>query len=79
MSKIGEKKIKVPENTSIQVQGSQISVKGKEGELHFDIPKDLKVEVLDSEIKVVRLSDKKRVKAFHGLYRSLIHNAVKGA
>ncbi len=78
MSKIGEKEIQVVQDVQASIAGDRISVKGKEGEIHFDIPRELEVVVNSGVIKVSRKSEAKKVKALHGLYRTLIANATSG-
>jgi len=57
----------------------KIDVKGPKGELQ--VPFDathLEIEVGDRVLRVSRKSEEKRVRALHGLARSLIANAVTG-
>ena len=80
MSRIGRMPIEIPSEVEIKVEEGRVYVKGPKGELSFDLPEKIEVKV-DSEKKEVRVkrkSDRKKVKALHGLYRALIANAVKG-
>ncbi|UBM59752.1 50S ribosomal protein L6 [Marinilongibacter aquaticus] len=79
MSRIGKKVIKLPAGVSVKMDGdSNVIVKGPKGELSQPIDPDFKVEIEEGELKVVRPSEQKRHKALHGLYRSLVNNAVVG-
>lgn len=77
MSRIGNSPIAIPDGTSVEVQGSTVTVKGKLGELQQDVT-DVAVKVEDGTITVTRSSDAKDHRAKHGLYRSLIANMVQG-
>ncbi|MEK9750514.1 MAG: 50S ribosomal protein L6 [Flavobacteriaceae bacterium] len=77
MSRIGNNPVRIPEGVTVDIQGQEITVKGKLGELKqtFDA---VEVKVEDSNVYVMRPSDSKEHKAKHGLYRSLVNNMVKG-
>ena len=77
MSRIGNNPITIPEGVTVDVQPTQIHVKGKLGELSQDYS-EVQVVVEENTIKVVRSSEKKSVKSKHGLYRSLIANMIEG-
>ncbi|WP_234736426.1 50S ribosomal protein L6 [Tellurirhabdus bombi] len=79
MSRVGNKVIALPEKVSVEVEnGNVVTVKGPKGSLSQAISSDIKVEITDGELKVVRPSDQKRHKAMHGLYRALVNNMVTG-
>lgn len=79
MSRVGNKSIALPEKVSVSVEnGNTVTVKGPKGELSQSINPDIKVEIVDGEVKVVRPNDQKRFKALHGLYRALVNNMVTG-
>jgi large subunit ribosomal protein L6 len=78
MSRIGKNPITLPAKVEVSVNGSNVVVKGPKGTLTQAIDPDIKVNIVDGKIEVVRPTDQKRHKALHGLYRSLINNMVKG-
>lgn len=78
MSKIGYKQIEIPESVKVEINDNQVTVTGKKGSLMFEIPKHISLEQKDNVIHVERKSEKKDIKAIHGLFRSLISNAVHG-
>ncbi len=78
MSRIGKAPISIPSGVEIKVDKSMVTVKGPKGELMQKIDPDLKVEIEDGTLTVVRPTDQKRHRAMHGLYRSLINNMVQG-
>ena len=77
MSRIGNNPINVPEGVTVDIQPTQITVKGKLGELTQDYSAVV-VKMENNIITVSRPSENKTVKAKHGLYRSLIANMVEG-
>ena len=77
MSRIGNNPINIPEGVTVDIQPTQITVKGKLGELTQDYSAVV-VKMENNIITVSRPSENKAVKAKHGLYRSLIANMVEG-
>src|SRR5690606_41614847 len=51
---------------------------GPKGELKQAIDRDIKVDIQEDKIELLRPTDQIRHKAMHGLYRSLVDNMVKG-
>ena len=84
MSKIGKKLIDVPSNVTVTVEKGGIynnlliKVSGPLGNLSQDIRKGIVVELNNNVITVTRLDDEAETRSFHGLYRSLIANMIKG-
>ncbi len=78
MSRIGKQPIPIPSGVSIEVEKTQVKVKGPKGELFQYIDPDLTVKVEAGEVLVERPTDQKRHRAIHGLYRQLINNMVVG-
>jgi large subunit ribosomal protein L6 len=77
MSRIGNNPITIPEGVTIDIQSSQVVVKGKLGELTQEYS-DVEIKIEENTLTVSRPSDKKSVKSKHGLYRALIANMVEG-
>lgn len=78
MSRIGKAPISIPKGVEISVSPGLVTVKGSKGTLTQKIDSEIKVDVKDGEVLVIRPTDQKRHKALHGLYRALIANMVKG-
>jgi large subunit ribosomal protein L6 len=78
MSRIGKQPVPVPENVTVTIKGSEVTVKGPQGELkrHFD--PDMKIEQDGGQVVVSRPTDQRRHRALHGLTRALINNMVIG-
>lgn len=79
MSRIGKLPIILPGDVTISIaKDNTVTVKGPKGELTQKIDPDIKVEIKDSEVNIVRPTEQKRHKSLHGLYRALINNMVVG-
>lgn len=78
MSRIGLKAIEVPQGVTVSVTDKVVEVKGSKGQLTVEILPGIKVEVKEGSVFVTRSNDEKQTRAFHGLVRSLINNAVEG-
>ncbi len=78
MSRIGFKPVNIPDGVTVDFTDTQITVKGKLGELTQEIKGGITFDVKDGVIDVKRPSDSKTHKAFHGLYRSLLFNMIEG-
>ncbi len=78
MSRIGKKPISVPEGVTITNNGDTVLVKGPKGELAQPFSSEFKMSEEDGKYVIERPTEQKRHKALHGLYRSIINNAVIG-
>jgi large subunit ribosomal protein L6 len=79
MSRIGKSPIKLASGVTVSVSpANELTVKGPKGELKRNIDRDIKIEVKDGVVTVVRPTDQIRHRALHGLYRALIANMVTG-
>ena len=77
MSRIGNNPIKIPTEVSIQIEASNIIVKGKLGELVQEYS-GISLELNNDLLLLKRNSESKDHKSKHGLYRALIANMVVG-
>jgi large subunit ribosomal protein L6 len=78
MSRIGKLPINIPENVNINYNEKEIVVKGRFGTLSQHLP-DLINLTQENQILTVGLKkETKKVRALHGLYRTLINNMVVG-
>ncbi len=78
MSRIGKLPIQIPSGVTITVDSESIKVVGPKGENLLPVNKDLKIEIEDGQVKVSRLKETDKVRAAHGLVRTLINNAITG-
>ena len=79
MSRIGKLPINIPAGVTVNVSNDNVvTVKGPKGELTQSVNPDIKISVDGAVLTVTRPSDEKQLRAFHGLYRSLLNNMVVG-
>jgi large subunit ribosomal protein L6 len=78
MSRIGKLPINIPTGVTITVQDTLVTVKGPKGVLTQDVNPKITVDVENGVCTVSCHDEEKQSHAFHGLYRSLIHNMVIG-
>lgn len=63
----------------MQIAGNQmVTVKGAKGEISTEIPRHITVAKNENIISITRKGDDKKIRAIHGLIRSLVANAVLG-
>lgn len=78
MSKVGKLPVAIPAGVTVNVANGLISVKGPKGELKQSFHDEIEIKVEGSEVLLTTKNDAKQTNAYHGLYRSLINNMVKG-
>ena len=79
MSRIGRLPVAIPAGVEVKVaEGNVVTVKGSKGTLERALPVEMEIKVEDGQVIVTRPSNLKKMKALHGLTRSLIHNMVVG-
>src|ERR671926_71769 len=79
MSRIGKKPISVPKGVEIKVaEGNYVTVKGPKGTLEQQLPPEINIQQENGVLTVTRPSDEQRLRALHGLTRSLLANMVTG-
>ena len=81
MSKIGKKNIIVPKESSIKIEGANLTITGPKGTKKLTInDKIFSSKLNESEFQLLPLQKKidKKTSILWGTYRSLINNAVTG-
>ncbi len=78
MSRIGRKPISIPQGVEVALNGRQLTVKGRLGELSHDLPAGILCEIASDDIRFSRENDTPPVRALHGLMRALAQNMVTG-
>ena len=81
MSKIGKKNIIIPKESSIKVEGGNLTITGPKGTKKLTInDKIFSSKLNEGEFKLQPLEKKvdKKTSIMWGTYRSLINNAIKG-
>lgn len=78
MSRIGKKPVVLEKDVQCQINGNVVKLKGKLGELEYELPAGISVKTEENNIILTRPDDSKKMKAFHGLARSIVNNNVIG-
>ncbi len=81
MSKIGKKNITVPKESSIKIEGPNLTITGPKGSKILTInDKIFSSKLTDNEFQILPLSKNidKKTSIMWGTYRSLINNAIMG-
>jgi large subunit ribosomal protein L6 len=78
MSRIGKKPIPVPEKVKVEIKPDQVVVSGPKGSVTNPIPPGIRFEQKDKQVLAIRKDDSGVQRAFHGLARALVANAVRG-
>jgi large subunit ribosomal protein L6 len=78
MSRIGKKPVALPKGVKVTVHGAEAVVEGAKGTLRCPIHSGITVDVQADSINLTRVSDEPQYRAFHGLTRALLNNAVTG-
>ena len=78
MSRIGKLPIAIPDGVDVKIDGNTIIAKGPKGEEKVEFPAEISVEIQDKEVIVARKDDDRKSRSLHGLFRTLISNAIVG-
>ena len=81
MSKIGKKNIVVPKDSSIKIEGSNLTITGPKGSTKLTINDKIfssKINESEFQIKPIEKKIDKKISILWGTYRSIINNAVLG-
>ncbi|BDU75333.1 50S ribosomal protein L6 [Mesoterricola sediminis] len=78
MSRIGKKPVALPKGVKVTVHGAEAVVEGAKGTLNCPIPQGITLDVQADSINLTRQDDQPQSRAYHGLTRALLNNAVQG-
>lgn len=79
MSRIGKLPIKIIKGVEVAVSPTnEVSVKSGQNVLKIQVNPVINVQVKEGSVVLTRKNDEPKVRSWHGLYRSLIQNAVTG-
>ena len=76
MSRIGNRKIEVPEGVIVKVENDIVTVTGPKGSLSQKMLKGISLEQEENTITLTRVND--AAKAMHGTMNALLHNMILG-
>jgi len=78
VSRIGRLPVIIPESVKIDINGSEVHVKGPKGEMTRKFSPDMGITFEDNQVVITRNSELAPVRALHGTTRALINNMVTG-
>ncbi len=78
MSRIGKLPISIPDGVEVKITDGVLTAKGPKGEESVKLPEEIEVEIKEKEIIVNRKADDRKSRSLHGLFRTLVSNAVTG-
>ena len=78
MSRIGNRKLVIPEGVSVETEGNNVKVKGKLGELSLELPSVITIEIDENRITLKRSNEEKFTKALHGTTNANLNNMIIG-
>ena len=77
MSRIGRLPVAIPAGVTVEIaENNKVTVTGPKGTLVRELPVEMEIKKEGEEVVVTRPNDLKRMKALHGLTRTLINNMV---
>ena len=78
MSRIGERKLVIPDGVTVSVNGNVVDVKGPKGELNLEFSKLVSVVVEDGVVITKQIKPSKEANVMQGTTNSLISNMITG-
>ena len=78
MSRIGRLPVTVPAGVQVDINGTEVAVKGPKGELKRSFSPSISIAKEGGQIIVKRESDEAQQRALHGTTRALIQSMVTG-
>lgn len=81
MSRIGKKLIKLDKNSSVELIDNLVTVKGAKGQIDFKINENFSILIESGFASIIikeTTNTKEKLTALHGLYGSLLKNALIG-
>ncbi len=78
MSRIGKNPVAVPDGVTVELNGKDVKVKGKLGELSMRVHDEVGIAMEDGHVRVSALTRSKLSKTLWPTTRMLIHNLVVG-
>ena len=78
MSRVGLLPLTIPKGVDVHLGNGVVQVKGPKGALLVDLMPGITASIDDGAVSMKRDSEERQTRAFHGLNRSLLANAVTG-
>ncbi|QGZ97716.1 50S ribosomal protein L6 [Mycoplasma sp. NEAQ87857] len=78
MSRVGNRILTIPAGTTVTVEGTKVTVKGKLGTLEREFSSLITINVEDNLVKTLRANEAKHTKQLHGTTNAHISNMIEG-
>ena len=78
MSRIGERKLVIPEGVTVDVNENIVTIKGAKGELSLNVNPMITVSVSDGVVLTKQKNISKEANVYQGTTNSLINNMLIG-
>ncbi len=78
MSRIGKLPIDIPSGVTVSITGQKVTVKGKKGELHFQIHPVITARAEGNQVIVEKKRETQEAGALHGTTRAILNNMIEG-
>ena len=78
MSRIGRLPVVLPKGVEVNIDGTNVYVKGPKGEMQRSFPPSMEISINEGVLEVSRATDGRTDRSLHGMTRALINNMVVG-
>ena len=78
MSRIGNRRLTIPQGVEVNITENTVNVKGPKGELKLDICSLVKVEIEENEVVVKTVNDSKEANVMAGTTNANVNNMLIG-
>lgn len=78
MSRIGRLPVVLPKGVEVNIDGTNVHVKGPKGEMQRSFPPSMEISINEGVLEVSRATDGRTDRSLHGMTRALINNMVVG-
>lgn len=78
MSRIGDRRLSLPDGVTVSVDKNLVKVSGPKGELTYEISDLVSVEIVDNTVLTKQVKESKKANMMQGTTNSLINNMIIG-
>jgi large subunit ribosomal protein L6 len=78
MSRVGKKPILIPQGVEVKIERQKVITKGPKGELSFDLPSGIQVEIKENRIFLSPQDQTKKFSALWGTVRAVLSSNIEG-
>lgn len=78
MSRIGNRRLTIPEKVEVVIDGNNVTVKGPKGELSINVSPLVSIAVEENEVVVTKVKDNKEANILSGTTNANINNMLIG-